>query len=194
MGKQFILLMLFSIATMAIGKAIPKETYLQNISLAKEKVTQFQLYVQDILSGPNVTIIQVAWGNYTLTSPTSFGLVVVFDDPVRTRSNPDSEIVGRAQGLVTFASLEGISLHMTHDIVFTSGEYNGSTLNLVGRNPLLRDYHEFSVVGGSGTFRLARGFVVARTVSNSTYNTIFEYNVTVIHYSFVNQLKIGASK
>ncbi|KAK6136639.1 hypothetical protein DH2020_029622 [Rehmannia glutinosa] len=121
--------------------------------------------------------------NAIITSPTFFGLVLAFDDPVRKGPNPNSEIVGWAQRLVVFASLEEISLHMTYDIVFTSGEFNGSTLNLVGRNPLTRDYREFSVVGGPGAFQLARGFVVDRTVFNSTYDAIFEYNVTQIDHA-----------
>ncbi|KAI3446232.1 hypothetical protein Pfo_002897 [Paulownia fortunei] len=184
MGKQFVVLMLFSIAIVAHGNGIEKKNWFQNIHRVKEKVTQLQLYVQDILSGPNPTNIQVASANSTFTSPTFFGLVAVLDDPVRTGPNPNSEIVGRAQGFFVFASLEEISLHMTFDLVFTSGEYNGSTLNLVGRNPYPRDHRELSIVGGSGAFQLARGVVGVRTVSlnSSTGDAFFQYNITILHY------------
>ncbi|PIM99198.1 hypothetical protein CDL12_28311 [Handroanthus impetiginosus] len=151
---------------------------------AKEKVTQLQLYVQDILSGPNPSNVQVASANSTFTSPTLFGLVAVLDDPVRIEPNPDAEIVGRAQGLFAFASLEEISLHFTFDLVFTGGEYNGSVLNIVGHNPYLHEYRELSVVGGTGFFQLARGIIGVRTVSfnSSTGDAFFQYNITVLHY------------
>ncbi|CAA0807766.1 Dirigent protein 21 [Striga hermonthica] len=126
----------------------------------------------------------VARANTTFASPTLFGLVAVIDDPVRTGPSPGSEIVGRAQGLFAFASLEEISLHMTFDIFFTGGAHNGSTLSLIGRNPYPRDHRELSVVGGSGDFRLAHGHVGIRTVSvdSTTGNAFFQYNITVFHY------------
>ncbi|KAL3613968.1 hypothetical protein CASFOL_042042 [Castilleja foliolosa] len=175
MAKQFILFMLFSIAIMAQAS--------QNIYCGKEKVAQLQYYVQDILSGPSPSNVQVASAGSTSTSPTFFGLVAVIDDPVRTAPSPDAEIVGRAQGFFAFASLEEISIHMTFDIVFTSGEYNGSTMSLVGRNPYPRAQRELAVVGGTGVFRLAKGYVGVRTVSsNSNGDAFFQYNITVLHY------------
>ncbi|GFP89019.1 dirigent protein 21 [Phtheirospermum japonicum] len=155
-----------------------------NIFKGKEKVAQLQLYVQDILTGPSPSNVQVAAARSTSTSPTFFGLVAVIDDPVRTAPSPEAEIVGRAQGFFAFASLEEISIHMTFDLVFTGGKYNGSTLNLVGRNPYPRDHRELSVVGGSGVFRLARGYVGVTTVSMNSANgdAFFQYNITVLHY------------
>ncbi|KAK6159568.1 hypothetical protein DH2020_006882 [Rehmannia glutinosa] len=184
MGNQFIVLLIFSIAIVANGHGIATKTWFKKSYPAKEKVTQLQLYVQDILTGPTPTDRQVASAPNSLASPTFFGLVAVLDDPVRKRPSPDSEIVGRAQGLFTFASLEERSIHMTFDIVFTSGEYNGSVLNLMGRNPYPHDNRELSVVGGSGLFRLARGVVGVRTVSmnNSTGDAFYECNITVLHY------------
>ncbi|GFP89023.1 dirigent protein 19 [Phtheirospermum japonicum] len=143
-----------------------------NIFKGKEKVAQLQLYVQDILTGPSPSNVQVAAARSTSTSPTFFGLVAVIDDPVRTAPSPEAEIVGRAQGFFAFASLE------------EGGKYNGSTLNLVGRNPYPRDHRELSVVGGSGVFRLARGYVGVTTVSMNSANgdAFFQYNITVLHY------------
>ncbi|GFP89022.1 dirigent protein 21 [Phtheirospermum japonicum] len=184
MGKQFVLFMLFSIAVMAQANGFATKKWFPNIFKGKEKVTQLQLYVQDILHGPRPSTIPVAMANSTSTSPTLFGLLAVLDDPVRTGPTPDAEIVGRAQGLFAYVSLEEISIHMTFDLVFTSGVYNGSTLNLLGRNPYPRDYRELSVVGGSGAFRLARGFVGVRTVSfnRRSGDVFFQYNITVSHY------------
>ncbi|KAG8368122.1 hypothetical protein BUALT_Bualt15G0012300 [Buddleja alternifolia] len=158
--------------------------WFKNLSVAKEKVTQLQLYVQDILTSPTPTTITVATANSTSASPTSFGLIAVLDDPVRTAPSPNSEIVGRARGFFAFSSLEEISIHMTFNLVFTSDKYKGSALSLVGDNPYLTESRELPVVGGSGSFRLARGVALVRTVSrnDTTGDAFFQYNITVLHY------------
>ncbi|KAK4477208.1 hypothetical protein RD792_016422 [Penstemon davidsonii] len=191
-GKNylFILILVSAVAILTHGcHGINTETnsiqnWLKNLHLAREKITELQFYVQDILSGPNPSNIQVARANSTLTSPTSFGSVAVLDDPVRTGPSSDSEIIGRAQGLFALASLEEMSLHMTFDLVFTSGDYNGSSISIVGHNPYLNQNRELSVVGGTGAFRFARGVVAVNTVSlnSSTGDAFFQYNVTVLHY------------
>ncbi|KAK4437654.1 Dirigent protein 1 [Sesamum alatum] len=180
MGKQFLVLLLFSVATLASGDDIAMKTWFKKTDLSKQKVTQLQLYVQDILQGPTPTNVVVASANSTATSPTSFGLVVVLDDPVRIGPDPNSKTVGRFQGFYTFSSLEEQSIHLSFDFVFTTGKLNGSTLTLVGNNRFLREHREVPIVGGSGVFRLARGFAGVRTVSFTEF--IFEYNLTILHY------------
>lgn len=155
-----------------------------NYHLGPQQVTYLQVYVQDILSGPNPTNIAVASPTSTPMPPNFFGVVAVLDDPVRVSPDPNAQIVGRAQGIFNFASLEETRLHMSFDIVFTGGQYNGSILNVIGNNPYLRDRRELAVVGGSGAFKLARGFIGVRTVSfnTSTGDAFFQYNVTVFHH------------
>ncbi|KAL6517406.1 hypothetical protein OROMI_033107 [Orobanche minor] len=184
MGKQFIIFILFCTAIMAQANGFANDDWFQNILNRKEKVTQLQVYVQDILSGPVRTTIPVASANSTSASPTLFGLAAVLDDPVRMVPNTNAEIVGRAQGFFAYASLEEISIHMTFDLIFTGGAHNGSTLNLLGSNQYLRPYRQLSVVGGSGDFPLARGSVGVRTVSinSTTGDALFEYNISVLHY------------
>ncbi|KAL6526005.1 hypothetical protein OROHE_015529 [Orobanche hederae] len=183
MGKQFIIFILFCIAILAQANGFANDDWFQNILNQKEKVTQLQVYVQDIFSGPVPTVISVASADSTSTSSTSFGLAEVLDDPVRTEPDANAEIVGRAQGFFAHASLEERSIHMTFDLIFTGGDYNGSTLNLLGSNPYQRARRELSVVGGSGDFRLARGCVGIRSVpTNITGIAFFQYNITVLHY------------
>ncbi|XVE99856.1 hypothetical protein REPUB_Repub03eG0237600 [Reevesia pubescens] len=47
---------------------------------------------------------------------------------------------------------------------FIEGIYNGSSISIVGRNPVLNDVREMPIVGGSGVFRLARGYALAHTI------------------------------
>lgn len=70
-----------------------------------------------------------------------------------------SKLVGRGQGLYASAGSEEFSLLMVWSVVFKSGEYNGSSLTILGRNPTLRPVREMCIVGGTGVFRLARGIL-----------------------------------
>ncbi|KAL8556371.1 hypothetical protein ACS0TY_003980 [Phlomoides rotata] len=179
MGKHSIIVsLLFTLTLLAHSDGFP------NHHLGAQKVTYLQVYVQDILSGPDPTNIVVASPTSTPPPPNFFGVVAAIDDPVRVSPNPNATIVGRAQGIFNFASLEEPRLHMSFDIVFTDGQHNGSILNVIGNNPYLRERRELAVVGGSGAFKLARGFIGVRTVSfnASTGDAFFQYNVTVFHH------------
>ncbi|KAL0386893.1 UNVERIFIED_CONTAM: Dirigent protein 21 [Sesamum radiatum] len=187
---MYTILMLCSIVPTALpmvhggnGSSTTKNWF-KKLPHKNQKATHLHFYLHDIVSGPNPTNIPIAMSNSTAQSPTYFGLIAAIDDPLTLGPSPDSEIVGRAQGLFGSTSLEEIAFHMTFDIVFTNGKYNGSTLTVLGRNPFLREYRELSIVGGSGVFRLARGTAVLNTVTyNSTSgDAVVEYNVTVLHY------------
>nr|GLL39591.1 dirigent protein 22-like [Ipomoea trifida] len=106
------------------------------------------------------------------------------DDPLTAGPDPGSRIVGRAQGMYGSASFSELGFLMTLNLVFTAGKYNGSTLSLLGRNPILNRYREMPIVGGSGVFRLAQGVATAQTywANFTARNAIVEYHVVVLHY------------
>ncbi|KAL2469302.1 Dirigent protein 23 [Forsythia ovata] len=160
------------------------EKWFKKLPQAKEKVTKLHFYFHDTITGKNSSSFTVAQSNITLTSPTFFGIVSVADDPLTIGPESDSKIVGRAQGVYLAASLEDIALTMTLNFVFTDGKYNGSTLSVLGHNPILHKYREMPIVGGSGVFRLARGIATAQTVwyNRISNNAVVEYTVMVLHY------------
>ncbi|XP_075492633.1 dirigent protein 21-like [Primulina tabacum] len=159
------------------------EKWLTTQYSAKEKITQLNFYVRDVFSTPTPTNVAVARANTTASSPTSFGLVAVIDDPVTVGPEPGSKIIGRAGGIIALASLEETSLHMTFTIVFTDGEYNASTLSFSGHNAYLTPLRQISIVGGTGVFAFARGVTLINTVSsNSSGDAVFQYNSVVLHY------------
>ncbi|XP_058191106.1 dirigent protein 23-like [Rhododendron vialii] len=160
------------------------EKWFQSLSMMKEKVTKLHFYFRDQVSGKNPTAVRVAQANSTFQSPTLFGLITVIDDALTVGPEPNSPIVGRAQGTYTSAGLEELGLLMSLNFVFTSGEYKGSTLSILGRNPVFNLYRELPIVGGSGVFRLARGIATAKTYTFNTTSgdAIVEYNVIVLHY------------
>lgn len=55
---------------------------------------------------------------------------------------------------------------------------------MLGRNAPYLPAREIPIVGGTGVFRLARGFARTKTYqfNPTTTNGVYEYNVVVIHY------------
>ena len=145
--------------------------------------TTFKLYFHDIVAGTSSpTAVRIAQAASSNTSSTSFGAVVAIDDPLTTGPTSASGTeIGRAQGTYTFADQKTFGLLMVMNFVFTGGEHNGSTLSIVGRNEVLSDVREMSVVGGSGKFRMARGYVQAHTIDSGATSgeTVVQYTVNV---------------
>ncbi|KAL8556366.1 hypothetical protein ACS0TY_003975 [Phlomoides rotata] len=160
------------------------KNWYKNVPRMKQKVTELNFFLHDIVAGPNPTNIPIAMSNFTSRSPTYFGLIAAIDDPLTSGPSPNSSVVGRAQGLVGSASLSEIGLHMSFNIVFTTGEYNGSTLTLAGHNPFMNEFRELPIVGGSGVFRLAKGSALLDTLTfnQTSGDAVIEYHVVVLHY------------
>uniref|UniRef100_A0ACD5Y4U9 Uncharacterized protein n=1 Tax=Avena sativa TaxID=4498 RepID=A0ACD5Y4U9_AVESA len=149
-----------------------------------EKETHIKVYWHDVYSGPSPTAVVVAQAATTNTSKTSFGMVVVIDDPLT--DGPDlnsSRIVGRAQGTYIGSGKDSLALLMNMNFVFTAGQYNGSNVAIMGRNSIMSDVREMAVIGGTGVFRWARGYAQARThtFDPNTGDATVEYNVFIRH-------------
>ncbi|CAN6349112.1 unnamed protein product [Urochloa humidicola] len=149
-----------------------------------EKSTHIKLYWHDVVSGPSPTAVPVARAAVTNTSKTAFGAVVVIDDPLT--QGPDlksSKPLGRAQGTYIGAGKDELSLMMNMNFVFQAGKYNGSTVAIMGRNAAFNAVREMAIVGGTGVFRMARGYAQARThtLDLKTGDATVEYNLYIKH-------------
>jgi hypothetical protein len=167
-----------------VHSIVEDDEWFQNLHYAKHKVTRLHFYLHDTLSGKNPSSVQVAQASTTKKSPTIFGAVFLVDDPLTETPEPTSRPVGRAQGLEGSAGQQELGLLVAMNFVFTTGMFNGSSLTILGRNTALHPPSEMPIIGGTGVFRLARGFVIAKTTSlNITSgNGILEYSVVAIHY------------
>lgn len=150
----------------------------------KETVTNLQFYFHDTLSGRNPSAVRVAQPedkNKSLL--TQFGTIMMADDPLTETSDPKSKMVGRAQGLYGSSCQQEIGLLMAMSYSFTDGPYNGSSFSLIGKNAAMNPIREMPVVGGTGLFRMARGYAIAKThwFDPTTGDAIVGYNVTLIH-------------
>ncbi|CAL9098955.1 unnamed protein product, partial [Musa textilis] len=142
-----------------------------------------RFYWHDVLSGPDPTAVPVAQAaaSSTNASASGFGTVVMIDDPMTVGPELSSRLVGRAQGFYALAAKEETALLMAMNLAFVEGKYNGSTIAVLGRNAVFSGVREMPVVGGSGLFRLARGYAQARTYSLDprTGDAVVEYNKPV---------------
>ncbi|CAA2940354.1 Hypothetical predicted protein [Olea europaea subsp. europaea] len=188
MGKFSALTFMF--CALVIGMAMPmayanaqEYARFQNIYLGKETTTSIQVFVQDDLGGQNPTVWEVARCNFTSNSATSFGQIRVLDDLLTAGPDRKSQRVGRVQGLITSADFQESALTMNLNFIFTSGQYNGSTLCMLGRNPLGNQYRELAIVGGTGVFRMARGYAITNTYSYDVVTSygVLEYNIYVAY-------------
>ncbi|KAF7060899.1 hypothetical protein CFC21_067645 [Triticum aestivum] len=155
---------------------------------AAEKETRLRVYWHDVVSGgPNATVAQVAQvapAPSSNASATGFGSVYVIDDPLTEGpSLTGSRLLGRAQGLYVSTGKDSLSLLMAMNFVFVDGAYNGSSIAIVGPNPVNRAVREMAVVGGTGVFRFARGYCQLRTnwFDANTGDATVEYRVHLRH-------------
>ncbi|KAK2665544.1 hypothetical protein Ddye_004118 [Dipteronia dyeriana] len=154
------------------------------LEAAKQTVTNLRFYFHDTLSGKNPSAIRVAQASeMTDKSPTLFGMVMMADDPLTETPDPKSKLVGRAQGLYGSASQAELGLIMVFNFGFTEGMYKGSSISILGLNSAMNPVREMAIVGGTGIFRLARGYAIAQThwFDPASGDAIVGYNVTIVH-------------
>ncbi|XP_058108879.1 dirigent protein 22-like [Magnolia sinica] len=154
------------------------------------KETNMVFYMQDWETGENVTSVSVAGLNGIGSISTRFGTIMVFDNAITVDVERHSKPIGRGRGIFAASALDDSALHFMYSIVFTDGEYKGSTLQIHGLDIYLTEHKEFvarrelSVVSGTGLFRYARGYVVFENafLDLSNLSSVLKLTVTVHHH------------
>ncbi|KAK7336690.1 hypothetical protein VNO77_17236 [Canavalia gladiata] len=169
-------------------------SYYQDISptqigFREEKLTHIHFYFHEVFSGPKPSLVLALEPlKGKSNAPLPFGSLVVIENPLTVGPELDSIQVGKAQGsYLSTAHTEGVDLELTMSMTFAflEGKYNGSSITVLGRNTIASTVREMPIVGGTGAFRFARGFVQAKTirVNYETGDATVEYNVYVFRYS-----------
>ncbi|KAL6880348.1 hypothetical protein ACP4OV_011913 [Aristida adscensionis] len=147
---------------------------------AADTTTHLHFFMHDVVSGSNPTSVKVIKGPGAVTAPglgMAFGDTSVIDDALTEASSPASAAVGRAQGIYMMASQSGAALMVCANLLLTSGDYNGSTIAVMGRDDTAADVRELAVVGGTGKFRMATGYVLWKTSSMNGPDAVIELDV-----------------
>ncbi|XP_071719295.1 dirigent protein 7-like [Rutidosis leptorrhynchoides] len=173
---------LFSFLTEGESKQFATSLSQKSLHLKKEKLTHIHLYWHDVTGGDHPTKVTVVKALDNTTN-TYFGSVSVLDDALTVDPGVKSKIVGRAQGMHVASSQENFSIVMALSFEFTGGEYNGSSLSLLGRNQVVYPKNEIPIVGGSGVFRFSSGYAIMQTYKfiPNLYG-ILEMDFYVLHY------------
>ncbi|KAJ0969425.1 hypothetical protein J5N97_022302 [Dioscorea zingiberensis] len=153
--------------------------------LGKEETeTHLHFYLHEIFNDTEPSAVLVAQGPNTSNHSTAFGAVLVIDDMLTKTPNRNSKLIGKAQGMYALSSQEDRSLLFVVNLVFLQGEFNGSSLAVLGMIPLSSPVREMPVIGGTGRFRFARGYVLTQAYEFdvATGDSIIEYDVHVLHY------------
>ncbi|KAF9603817.1 hypothetical protein IFM89_037951 [Coptis chinensis] len=111
----------------------------------EEKVTNLHFYFHDTVSGDHASAIVIAGPKDTA----SFGTTRIVDDPLTEGPESTSKLIGKAQGVYSMAAQQDVSLLMVITCAFMEDKYNGSTLSVLGRNPVLQTVREMPIVGGT---------------------------------------------
>ncbi|GMJ03579.1 hypothetical protein like AT2G21110 [Hibiscus trionum] len=122
-----------------------------------QKITRLHFFLHDTLSGENPSAV-------TSERDDHIGALRRGDSRRSTHSRPQHNVGGHWERSRPLGVDRSISMF--------------------SRNPITETEREVAVVGGSGKFRMAKGFAQLKTYfRNSTLrNSIVEYKVTVIHY------------
>ncbi|XP_064979391.1 dirigent protein 1-like [Musa acuminata AAA Group] len=145
----------------------------------KENMTHLHFYLHVYYGGPNATTV-------TVVSPpgnSTFGSIGVGNNILKEGPEPSSMLIGRTNDLTAQASIESPSYLYMLNFVFTAGEYNGSSIAIVGRE-VIGMTSERTIVGGTGMFRMARGYTVSTLISSTGTTELFlvsEYYAYIYH-------------
>lgn len=128
-------------------------------------------------------------GAYDLTAPvltaplgSLFGSLVVFDESITSQPDANSLEVGRGRGM--YLSDANDNMGRAIDFIWTaqfnaaSGYGSGTTMSFAGFDRTTDQTREISVVGGTGTFRYARGYAIITTTSLSPSGLSAVLNIT----------------
>ncbi|CAL5025955.1 unnamed protein product [Urochloa decumbens] len=136
---------------------------------AADGLTHIHVYVHETLAGANATA-KLAVVPSPLGATASFGRIGVVDDDLRAGRDRSSQLLGWYQALIV-----GTSLNAGAGTLSVEGPLPGFTTGTS---------IERAVVGGTGRYRLARGYSLTRILGNPTPVTVlFEVDLYLLMHS-----------
>lgn len=153
-----------------------------SLLLSVEGKRKLTIYFQDYAFGPNASFFPVVGLPGSKLNYTNYGTFFVTDDAITATPNEDAPIIGRAQGIYVVTGMDGRNLLVLLSLVFTSGTYNGSSIEIQGTSRQFDLNRELPVVAGTGKFRLARGYIRTATYSFDRERgySVIQVNVTLV--------------
>ncbi|KAM3366625.1 hypothetical protein ACQJBY_015797 [Aegilops geniculata] len=140
-----------------------------------------RMYMHNVFGPPGQRVVLIVKGagpmNPSMPPEHYFGETYAFDDSLTQNRSSSSKQAGRAQGTAMLASMRHPVYLVNMVMLLTGGEYDGSTIVVEGRHDASKKERELAVVGGTGEFRLASGYVNCTTAREEKKFTVYELNV-----------------
>lgn len=154
-----------------------------------EHMTHLHFYMHDDYTGyagslpTAIRIITMPKRSANDTSPRTFGDMVALNNILTEGPSHESEQVGRAQGFAVRVAEGGSVSDLSLHLVFERGPYEGSSITVHGRIPMDQPVRESVVIGGTGHFRFARGYMLSQNYEyNLATGGVVEIDVYVMRY------------
>ncbi|KAG5071115.1 hypothetical protein AAZX31_03G041600 [Glycine max] len=162
-----------------VGTIDPKSIGIKH----KKTLSHFRFYWHEVFSGENPTSVRIIPALPKYNTTTTFGSVGIFDNALTVGPEVYSKVVGKAEGLFASTSQTQLDLLLIFNFALTQGKYNGSTITFTGRSPLSEKVRELPIVGGSGVFKFATGYIESRTLSfdPQTRNNTVQFDVYIYY-------------
>jgi hypothetical protein len=139
--------------------------------------THLHFFMHDQYTGANPTAALIVPGRPPLSNATAtrsgsgdddehprrFGDIAVMNNALTEGPGRGSARVGTAQGFTVRVAERGSVNALSMHLVLEAGEHAGSSLVVSGRVDTDLAVRESVVVGGTGRFRLARGYALSRS-------------------------------
>ncbi|GAY62390.1 hypothetical protein WN944_029378 [Citrus x changshan-huyou] len=105
------------------------------------------------------------------------------DDLLIETTNPQSKLVGHAQGLYGSACQHQLAIIMSTSFMFVDGPNNGSYISIFGNNRSTVPVRKMPIVGDTSVFLLTCGYAIAQMHwANFKYgDAIVGCNVIVVY-------------
>ena len=155
-----------------------------NAKLGHLKETKLTVYFQDYAGDQNTSVIGIPVSSNGALNFSKYGAMFCTDAPITAGFEEGSAVIARGRGVYVTSALDGSSTHVMVSIVFIDGKYKGSSIEIYGSDMQFEKVREVAVVGGTGKFRLARGYSTFESLYSDPVrgHTIIQFNATILHY------------
>ncbi|OAE21765.1 hypothetical protein AXG93_2550s1020 [Marchantia polymorpha subsp. ruderalis] len=140
------------------------------MAASRQQYLGFSFYLHDNLdtrpSSSAMTVVPAVGSLNGNGNPHFFGAIAVFDDAMTEGPDTNSKLMGRGRGFYVFNAMNdnGAGLEFVWTAVFNDASgFGGSTLSFKGYDKIDDAEREIAITGGTGKFRLARGWATIKT-------------------------------
>ncbi|KAK7307436.1 hypothetical protein VNO77_40496 [Canavalia gladiata] len=128
------------------------------------KSLHFTLFQHETINKTGYMIVNgvEGGGEENSESPTPFGTLLVFQDPLTATANRSSKQVGTAEGTSITSGLDGLSSISVAKLTLRLKGHKGSVSIVGGTNNIERS--DYPVVGGTRDFLFVQGYVTSSPV------------------------------